>query len=669
MTLKKILIFALVIAITACSPEGEVQPFKEQVDSSFTDKKVVMIILDSMMGSSLDKSLEEGDVPALQFLIDHGHYDQQVVSPFPSMSVTIKSTLLTGKMADEHRIPGLSWYDPQEDRIVNYGSTFKMWMKNGFSQGVYDTLFQLNNEHLSPDVSTIFEDLDEQGLTSGSVNALVYRGNQDHQLSLPELTDELTDLPETIKTKGPNVLAFGRLAKPAIIQDANFTDGVFNRLGLQDQYSMEVTQKLIEQDHQPDFLMVFLPENDKETHDHSPHYRKGLEQADQYIQGILSAYDSWEAALEENIFIVLGDHGQDKLVKGEDHLAIDLNELYADFAIPDLAEPVSHGEVAFGVSQRMAYIYDVHEADILSVLAERAMQDERIDLAAWREDDWVHVVSPDHEGYVRFQSDVDGEWTDRYDQTWSIEGNKDILTLDPDSDQQHISYVDYPDVLHQLETAIQSHDVDNLILEAKPGHSFKAESIAIHPDGGEHGGLHKNDTLVAMVIAGTDQKPMNSRIVDLKEYVLRLLTTSPEPINKGGGVKDQSQGQKGRSQNQSKSQAQSQASPRLHPTVAKNAKQMATSMDGVTGAEAVAIDQDLFVTLEAEHWHRFRLKSLRQQTFDSLSGRFPNYTIRVSTDWKIHRELTHLSDDIQQQKVKPQQIQKRVQKLDKDMKG
>ncbi|WP_054636328.1 hypothetical protein [Thalassobacillus sp. C254] len=127
---------------------------------------------------------------------------------------------------------------------------------------------------------------------------------------------------------------------------------------------------------------------------------------------------------------------------------------------------------------------------------------------------------PDHEGELRFKrGDV---WKDRYNQGWEIEGNEEILTLELEKEKKQVKYVDYPDVLNQLESALASHETPKVILAAKPGHSFLAEGIAVHEDGGEHGGLHKNDLLTAMVIAGTEKEPASLRMVDLKEYVLDL---------------------------------------------------------------------------------------------------------------------------------------------------
>ncbi|MDV2582946.1 alkaline phosphatase family protein [Alkalibacillus haloalkaliphilus] len=524
-----LLIVLFSLTISSCqSDTAENEEYQEQVDSSFSDKKVVMVMIDSIMDHTLNHVIEEGDAPALQFLKENGQYYPDLIAPVPSMSVTIESTILTGEMPDQHHVPGLAWYDAEADRIVNYGTTWQFWLKNDFTASTYDVLYRLNNEHLNKDVTTIFEDLDEEGLTSASINLVVYRGNHSHQLKVPLFLDEVTDLPETVETKGPNVLALGRVTKPEIIEDDdNLSDSLIKRIGFQDEYSMEVAQQLIEQDDQPDFTFIFFPENDRETHKEGPSYTGGVVDADQYLQDILNSYDSWEQAIEENIFIVFGDHGQDQMLEKEEDIAIDLENLYAEYSLSKLGEPVSQGEVAFGINQRSAYVYDVQNAGLLPELAEHSLQDSRIDFAAWQEGDEVHVISPDIEGSLQFN--VKGEWVDRYDQSWSIEGNEQILDLYMSGNE--VVYSDYPDVLNHLITALNSHDTPKIMLAAKPGHSFRAEGITIHEAGGEHGGLHKHDILASMIVTGTNQTPEYLRMVDFKEYILSLLTDNSEPIN------------------------------------------------------------------------------------------------------------------------------------------
>ncbi|MFP3803207.1 alkaline phosphatase family protein, partial [Paraburkholderia sp. SIMBA_027] len=63
-----------------------------------------------------------GKAPAFEFLIENGQFYPNVISSYPTMSVTIDSSLLTGAFADEHHIPGLIWFNEQAKRIVSYGS-------------------------------------------------------------------------------------------------------------------------------------------------------------------------------------------------------------------------------------------------------------------------------------------------------------------------------------------------------------------------------------------------------------------------------------------------------------------------------------------------------------------------------------------------------------------
>ncbi|MBU8907161.1 alkaline phosphatase family protein [Desertibacillus haloalkaliphilus] len=486
------------------------------------DKNVVFVILDSMMGSLVENSKEKGMVPAIDFLMENGQYYNDLVSPFPSMSVNIESTILTGTMADNHQVPGLVWYKQDEDRLVDYGSTIEKMLKLGLTQSLQDSLYHLNNTHLNPQTTTIFEELQQERLTTGSVNMIVYRGESEHELTLPPLLDGLVSPNGPLLTKGPDLLAFGSAIKPNVIANQPLPDSIYQRFGLNDEYSIEVTKALIKNNQQPNFLAVFLPNFDKEAHEHGPHYRRGFERAELLFQEILNSYDSWEQALEENIFIIIGDHGQDKLKSDKDEMLINLDSIYNDYQISTLRENISNGEIAFANNHRSAYVYSLHDPTLIPSLAETAMVDHRISFSAWQEDDWIYVLSPNQEQTLRFKPG--GQWNDRYDQSWTIEGNEAILTLELDPTMNEIHYQDYPDALNQLYSSLNSHPGSYLVLNAKPGYSFASEGAPEHEGGGEHGGMHKNDTLAAMIIAGTDQQPKYRRMVDLKDFFKQLVT-------------------------------------------------------------------------------------------------------------------------------------------------
>lgn len=642
----------LLLILSACqlggAPKENVRLFKEEAESDFDHKKVVLILVDSMTHRLVDKGIEQGDLPALQFLIENGKYHKEIVAPFPTMSVTTESSIVTGQMPDQHKIPGLVWYHPKEDRIVNYGSSINAWISSGLTQGLFDALYHLNNNHLSKESSTIFEDLDQRNLTSGSINSLIYRGNKKHRINM---------LDETIETNGPDILAFGRFSRPEIVNEDedDFTDNLFNRFGMHDQYSVEVFQALVKQGDQPDFLMLYLPDFDKIAHEYGSDDLDKFKPVEEHLQQILNSYDSWEAALEENIFIVLGDHGQDDLLPTETEIGINLDQLYADYSVPALGESVSHGEIAFGVNQRMTYIYDIQQGgQLIPELAELSRHDRRIALAAWRTGEWVNVIGPDHQSVLRFKRG--GEWIDHYNQTWEIEGDTNILDITVNSKRHLLSYDDYPDALNQLDSALRSHESPSLILSAKPGYSFQSEGTPTHPGGGEHGGLHKNDSLVAMVIAGTRQQPEHERMVDLKKYILRVLKETPESKTRKKQVEKQNIAKK--------------KPPKIDQTTAKKAKELSESLDGVTKAVSITIDQDTYIALQVEQWHRLQLKKIRKQTSDLITHRFgEGLKPHVSTDWKIYRELERLDKQIKNHKIKSEELEKRLKKIEKDMAG
>ncbi|WP_078553186.1 alkaline phosphatase family protein [Bacillus alkalicellulosilyticus] len=513
----------MIALLVGCGGNNEDGASIQQIEKNDKDpqKKVVLVMIDSMMGSLVDNSMEKGNIPALEFLINNGQYYKDLVTPFPSMSVVIESTLITGEMPHQHGIPGLVWYKQDENRIVDYGSTLEKVAKLGTKQTLIDSLYHLNNTHLSEQSTTIFEELQNRNYTTGSVNFLLYRGNTTHRMTLPTVLDQWMEVHGSLQTKGPDLLAFGSAVKPKVIKDKKLPDSIFSAFGLNDEFSVEVVSELIKQGEQPDFLTVFLPNFDKEAHRKSPHYRVGFEKAEHLFQDILNSYPSWEQALEENVFIIIGDHGQDKLIDNEDEMAIDLDRIYADYPITPLTESLTDGQLAFANNHRMSYVYPFGFEEYIPELAETAVIDSRIALASWKDGNWIHVISPDYQDDFRFKPG--DEWTDRYDQSWEWEGNEDIVTLQMDQDNQEIKYVDYPDVLNQLYSAHTSHEPASIILAAKPGHTFKSEGAPLHVDGGEHGGVHKNDTLAAIVIAGTDKTLEDIRMKDLKQYIIDIM--------------------------------------------------------------------------------------------------------------------------------------------------
>jgi hypothetical protein len=102
--------------------------------------------------------------------------------------------------------------------------------------------------------------------------------------------------------------------------------------------------------------------------------------------------------------------------------------------------------------------------------------------------------------------------------------------LDIDADHHTLKYGEYPDVLKRLSGALNSHRGEFLVVTAKPGYEFADRSSPTHKGGGGHGSIRKAESLVPLLIGGTSQKPASLRIVDLKAYLLDLLTKRSQSL-------------------------------------------------------------------------------------------------------------------------------------------
>lgn len=157
-------------------------------------KKIIMLLIDTLMDVTLQEAIENGKAPAFQFLIEKGYKIPNIVSPFPTMSVNVDSTLLTGVYSDQHKVPGLVWFNTKENRIINYGGNVRELSKLGLKQAMEDIFYNLNHIHLSKKHKTIHELLDEQNIQSASINTLMYRGNRSVQITFPALMSLVTGM-------------------------------------------------------------------------------------------------------------------------------------------------------------------------------------------------------------------------------------------------------------------------------------------------------------------------------------------------------------------------------------------------------------------------------------------------------------------------------------------
>ena len=153
-------------------------------------------------------------------------------------------------------------------------------LKQGINPVLADAVIHLNGKHLNPHSRTIYEELAQLGLKSGSINGLVYRGATEHTLTIPNSIKVPTSLPKEIKVKGPDFLTLGALSNP-LEGTKEMPDDLTNRLGINNKYAINAVNYLIQADKLPDFLYVYLPDLDQKLHKHGPSELKGVIKVDQ----------------------------------------------------------------------------------------------------------------------------------------------------------------------------------------------------------------------------------------------------------------------------------------------------------------------------------------------------------------------------------------------------
>ncbi|MGH2970759.1 MAG: alkaline phosphatase family protein [Gaiellaceae bacterium] len=262
-------------------------------------KKLVLIVVDGMTPEAFERAAESGRVSALAFLAANGDY-RRGISVFPSLTPVCLSSIATGAGPDEHHIPHLVWWHRGEQRIVEYGSSFSALRAAGIAQSITDTIYNMNRRHLSPDVSTVYEDVDDAGLVAGAINITCYRGRMRYLPTLPWVTKA---------AYGPTRFFYYGLF------ESDQTGAPFavrsRAAGSTDAYAAAVGRWLVTRDGF-DFLAYYLSDYDYLSHLHGPEGAEdvALARVDAAVQALLDAAGGGDAFLDRYAVVLLSDHGQ-----------------------------------------------------------------------------------------------------------------------------------------------------------------------------------------------------------------------------------------------------------------------------------------------------------------------------------------------------------------------
>jgi predicted AlkP superfamily pyrophosphatase or phosphodiesterase len=418
--------------------------------------KLVLIVVDGLTPAAFERAVESGGAPALSFLVEHGDY-RQATSVFPSLTPVCLTSIATGAGPGIHHIPSLVWWNRQERRIVEYGSSFAALRAAGLSQSLLDPIFNMNANHLSPDAVTVYEALEDAGLVTAAVNITCYRGRHRYLPTVPGMSRA---------AYGPRRFFFyglfesDRTGAPFAVRN--------RRAGSVDAYAAAVGRWLVTRDGF-DFLAYYLSTYDFASHAGGPdseQAERALAQTDSAIGALFEAAGGPDEFLERYAVVLLSDHGQTPVER-----VARLEEPFEDVA----------GDVIVTASNRAAQVYLLPEA--------------RVDAA-----ELAHRL----DGFPAVEV------------TLRREGDEVVARRD--GGDAPAEKLDHPDAAWRARSALANPNAGALLVSAAEGWELADLGGRHHAGGGSHGSLVAGDSLVPLITVGIGAEPR--RITEVAPAVL-----------------------------------------------------------------------------------------------------------------------------------------------------
>ena len=437
-------------------------------------RKLVLVVVDGMTPAAFERAVESGRAPAMSFLAEHGDY-RLATSVFPSLTPVCLTSIATGAGPGVHHIPSLVWWNRQDRRVVEYGSSFAALRAAGLSQSLLDPIFNMNARHLARDAVTIYEALEEAGLVAAAVNITCYRGRHRYPPTLPGVSRA---------AYGPRRFFFyglfesDRTGAPFAVRS--------RRGGSVDAYAAAVGRWLVTRDGF-DFLAFYLSGYDFASHAGGPdgaEADRALEQVDAAIGGLFEAAGGPDEFLERYAVVLLSDHGQTAVDR-----AARLEEPFADVA----------DEVVVAASNRTGQIYLLPDARVDAVALARRL-----------------------DGFPAV------------DVTLRREGDEVIARRD--GADAPVEKLDHPDAAWRARSALANPNAGELLVSAAEGWELVDLGGRHHAGGGSHGSLVAGDSVVPLVTVGIGAEPR--RITEVAPAVLEHFgVDAPASMEATAGVR------------------------------------------------------------------------------------------------------------------------------------
>ncbi len=474
-------------------------------------KKLVLAYVDSLRTDMLERAIAEERAPTFGALVERGVLIPDCVSSFPSVTPVASAEMVTGVGADRHWISGMNWYHRLERRYVEYGSSLEATRAFGVFLALYDLVYNMNLAHLSPEVETVFESLEDAGARTACTPFLIYRGRRRHEVSLEGLLKRAVDVTKLKfhhHTWGPTDLFYGDLYASRDVPCKSTSIP-----GVRDGYAACCAAELLKEDLY-DFLLLSLPDNDNYSHQHGPEATvESIAKADRAFATYAEEAGGLDEFLESHAVILVADHAQTEVHRGlplAELLSAEWSVLQPSEERPELAQ------LAVSPTGRAAHVYllpgEGERAEPLEVAARLGVL-EGVDLVCRLEDEdgtplrregpgtpagavWA-VVERGGEA-VRFRPG--GEVADLRGGGWEVEG--ELAALAASVEDGRLRSETYPDALARVWSALTAPHAGDFVVSLEPGFEAVDWGGVSHAGGGSHGALHAGDSLGPLLFVG-----------------------------------------------------------------------------------------------------------------------------------------------------------------------
>ena len=475
-------------------------------------KKLVLTYVDSLRTDMLRQAIAQERAPTFAALLRRGVLVEDCVSSFPSVTPVACSEMVTGVGAERHWISGMNWYHRLERRYVEYGSSLDATRAFGVFRALYDLVYNMNLAHLSPEIETLFESLEDAGHRTACTPFLIYRGRRRHEVSLEGLMRRAVDatkLKFRHHTWGPSELFYGDLYASREVPCKSTSIP-----GSRDGYAACCSAELLKEDLY-DFLLLSLPDNDNYSHRHGPEASvESIAKADHCFAKFVEAAGGLDDFLEGHALILAADHAQTDVHRGlplAELLGHEWSVLQPSDDRPGVAQ------LAVSPTGRAAHVYllpgEGERAEPTAVAA-RLTVIEGVDLVCRMEDaegmplrreepgpppgegEWA-VVERGGEA-LRFRPG--GEVADLRGGRWELEG--ETAVLEATVVDGRLRSETYPDPLARVWSALSAPHAGDFIVSLALGFEAVDWGGVTHAGGGSHGALHAGDSLGPLLFVG-----------------------------------------------------------------------------------------------------------------------------------------------------------------------